>query len=149
MSYLEGYGVKDARREKILKRAFAIVAAVLVLGLVLYFQFRNYREERQIATFLELLKKQDYRGAYALWGCTEAKPCPQYEFDKFMEDWGPKSPQANIDQARLGDTKSCDTGIIQFIQFPDTHEVQLWVQRSDRTIGFAPWPICNPRMKVP
>lgn len=149
MSYLEGYGVKDARREKLIKRLLASAAVLLVLGLVLYFQFRNYREEGRIRTFLELLKRQDYKGAYALWGCTDATPCRHYGFDKFMEDWGPKSPQADIERARLGKLKSCDTGIIQVLQFPDNHEVQLWVERRDQFIGFAPWPVCNPRMKVP
>jgi hypothetical protein len=149
MSYLEGYGVKDARREKIVKWMLGGLIALLVLGLAGYFQFRNFSEERQIQKFVDLLKRQDYKGAYALWGCTDASPCPNYTFDKFMEDWGPKSPQANIAEAKLSTTKSCDAGIIQFVDFPDNHQVQLWVERRDQFIGFAPWPVCNPRMKVP
>ena len=149
MSYLDTYGVRDARREKIVKRLLAAAAAILILGLILYFQFRNYAEEQQVKTFIEHLKRGDYKAAYGLWGCTDATPCPQYAFDKFMEDWGPSSPQAKIAEAKVASTKSCEGGIIQFLRFPDNHEVQLWVERKDKTIGFAPWPICNPRMKVP
>lgn len=149
MGYLEGYGVRDARREKVIR--WIVLTAVLlgILALILYFQFRNYSEEQQIQTFLEHLRNKDYKSAYALWGCTDATPCPQYPFENFMDDWGPSSPQANISEARIATTKSCENGIIQFLQFPDNHEVQLWVERRDQTIGFAPWPICNPRMQLP
>lgn len=149
MSYLDTYGIKDARREKITKRIAGVALLLAVLAVILYFQFRNHKEEQQVKSFLADLRAGDYKSAYAFWGCTEASPCPQYEFHKFMEDWGPKSPQANISEAKIINTKSCDSGIIQFLRFPDGHEVQLWVERRDRTIGFAPWPICNPRMKVP
>jgi hypothetical protein len=148
MSYLDTYGVRDARREKIIKWLLAIAAIVSVVGVALYFQFRNYAEERQVKAFLQHLRNGNHKEAYALWGCTDANPCPHYPFDKFMEDWGPASPQARIADARIVNTKSCEGGIIQFLQFPDNHEVQLWVERRDKSIGFAPWPVCNPRMKV-
>ena len=148
MSYLDTYGVKDARREKIVKRMALAGVIILILGLIGYFQFRNYAEEKQVKTFIELLERGDYKAAYSLWGCTDATPCPHYAFDKFMEDWGPSSPQAKIAEAKLATTKSCDSGIIQILRFPDNHEVLLWVERGDKSIGFAPWPICNPRMKV-
>ena len=51
--------------------------------------FHNYREERQVKSFFGLLGAHDYKAAYALFGCTDAKPCRYYPFDKFMEDWGP------------------------------------------------------------
>ena len=149
MSYLDTYGVKDARREKIFKRLALAGVIILILGLIAYFQFRNYTEEKQVKTFIELLQRGDYKAAYSLWGCTDSTPCPHYAFEKFMEDWGPSSPQAKIAEAKLATTKSCDSGIIQFLRFPDNHEVLLWVERADKSIGFAPWPICNPRMKVP
>ena len=86
-NYLDDYGVRDARRELILKRAILALVVLAAVGGLLYWKFKDYREERQIKTFLELLQKKDYHGAYALWGCTEQKPCPQYSLQKFMEDW--------------------------------------------------------------
>jgi len=147
--YLEGYGAGEERREKTIRWIILSVVLLAVIAIAGYYQFRNYREEKQIGAFLELLKRQDYKAAYALWGCTDAHPCPQYALDKFLEDWGPKSPHANIAAAKLAKTKSCDTGIIQFIEFPGNDEVQLWVERRDKVLGFAPWPVCNPRMQVP
>ena len=147
--YLEGYGAGEARREKTIRWIVLSVVLLAIVAIAGYFQFRNYREEKQIGTFLEQLKRQDYKAAYALWGCTDAHPCPQYAFNKFLEDWGPNSPHANIGAAKLATSKSCDTGIIQFIQFPGQDEVQLWVERRDKVLGFAPWPVCNPRMQVP
>jgi hypothetical protein len=147
--YLEAYGAGEERREKTIR--WIVLSAVLlaIIAIAAYYQFRNFREEKQISTFLEYLKRQDYKAAYAMWGCTDAHPCPQYAFNKFMEDWGPGSQHTNIAAAKLAKTKSCDTGIIQFIEFPGQPEVQLWVERRDKTLGFAPWPVCNPRMQVP
>ena len=149
MSYLADYGVKDVRRERLFKRLAIAAVVLLILALVLYFQFRDYREQQKISQFIELLRQKDYKAAHALWGCTDAKPCRDYGFDKFLEDWGPQSPNANIESAKVAKKKSCNHGIIQFIEFPGNREVQLWVDRAEGYIGFAPWPICNPRMKVP
>ena len=41
--------------------------------------------------FLDDLQHKDYQSAYALWGCTQQRPC-DYTADKFNEDWGPSSP---------------------------------------------------------
>lgn len=139
MSYLDTYGVRDARREKIFKRAALAILLSLIAGTVLYFQFRNFREERPPKVFLDHLRSGDYKSAYSLWGCTDAKPCPQYAFDKFMEDWGPSSPMKNPAQARISDTMACDTGVITFIEAPRQPRIQLWVDRKNREIGFAPW----------
>lgn len=145
--YLEGYGEGAERRGKIIRWIILGVIVVGVLTAALYFLLRDRAEKKQLETFLEDLKRKDYRSAYALWGCTDQSPCPQYAFNKFMEDWGPSSPHANADAAKMTKTKSCSTGVIQFVQFPGD-EVQLWVERRSKTIGFAPWPVCNPRMQV-
>lgn len=147
--FMEGYGVEDARRERWRKRALLGLIAGLIVSGILYFKFRNFREERQVTEFLDLLTRQDYKAAYALWGCTDANPCPDYALDKFMEDWGPKSPQADVKSMREVSTKSCTSGIIKTLKFGNNPEVQLWVSRGDRILSFAPWPICNPRMQVP
>jgi hypothetical protein len=148
-SYLEGYGAGEERRNRILKWLALGTVLVIILGVVLYFRFRNYAEEKQIESFLDHLRNKDFKSAYALWGCTDANPCPNYAFEKFMEDWGPASPAANIAALKLGTTKSCPTGIIQFVEAPGQPEIHLWVDRSDKTIGFSPWPVCDPRVKVP
>ena len=147
--YLESYGAGEERRGKTIRWIILSVLVLAAVGIAGYFQFRNYREKKQIGVFFKHLKQQDYKAAYEMWGCSDAHPCPQYAFDKFLEDWGPKSPHGDIASAKLAKTKSCDTGIIQFVEFPGQEEVQLWVERRDKVLGFAPWPVCNPRMQVP
>jgi hypothetical protein len=138
-SYLEGYGETQARRSRKLRWLILTPIVLIILGTILYFKLRDYPEHRRAAEFLELLKKKDYKGAYALWGCTDQKPCPQYSFDRFMEDWGPNSPLKDPDKAHIAGNKGCKGGVISFVRVPGQDDVQLWVDRRTEEIGFAPW----------
>ena len=144
--FLDEYGVVEARRERIIKRVLLVGVIVAVVAGGFYLKFHNYREEHRLKTFLNLLETKDYAAAYALWGCTVAKPCPSYSFEKFLQDWGPKSPHAGISVARLTKTYSCADGIIQTLSFGKGNDVWLWVSRNDYTISYAPWPTCHPRL---
>src|SRR5215813_7457034 len=87
--YLDQYGAGEEQREKLIKKTAAVVGVLLVvLGIVYYF-FKNYREEHLVKTFLEDIARQDYKPAYALWGENSA-----YAFTEFMKDWGPQSGKA-------------------------------------------------------
>jgi len=141
MSYLEGYGVGEARREKYLRYAFAAVVLAVVVGTLGYFWLRDYPERRQVATFLENMRKADFRAAYAQWGCTETTPCRDYPFERFVQDWGPKGPQGNAAAAVVSGGQHCESGRIAIVRYPGNHEVQLWVERKTGFIGFAPWPL--------
>lgn len=142
--YLEHYGAGDAKREKRRWRIIFSVLGLIVVAGALYFAFRNYREEKQVTIFFDLLKQQNYKVAYEMWGCTEKTPCRDYAFERFQEDWGPKSKHANLGTIKIVKTKSCSSGIIQIVDFGGGEEVNLFVDRKDRVIGFAPWPVCNP-----
>lgn len=148
-TYLDEYGAKDSRREKIRNWILISLAVVLVVGGGLYFTFRNYNEEKRAKLFLEMLRTQQYEKAYEVWGCSQAKPCRDYSYDKFLEDWGPKSAHADVSRVTVVRTRSCSGGIIQTLRFGEKDEVLLWVDRSDLTLGFAPWPTCNPRYSGP
>lgn len=170
--YLEGYGVEDERRERRIKRAVIATVVLLVAGEALYLGFRNYSARKQVNLFLEYLRKQDYQSAYRLWGCTENSPCRDYSFERFLEDWGPKSQHADAAAAAvkkmparscgpgvlytltsiaahtLGERGcDCGSGVIFTLSFPKGEEV-LWYERKDGTLGFAPWPACLPQPKA-
>lgn len=138
-SYLEGYGEKQARRSRTLRWIILTPIALLVLGVALYFGFRDFSEHRRARQFLVLLQKQDYKGAYGLWGCTDQKPCSQYPFERFMEDWGPAGPLKNPGQAEIADNIGCSGGVISFVRTPGQDDIQLWVDRRTGELGFAPW----------
>jgi hypothetical protein len=138
--YLDHYGAGDERREKVIKAAAATLAILVVAGGILFFVFHNYRQERQVKRFFDLIASHDYKGAYALWGCTDANPCTGYPFSAFLQDWGPASGNvANPAQYRIAKSRSCGSGVILTVEVGSKQE-KLWVQRDDLTIGFSPFP---------
>jgi len=155
--YLANYGAGEEQREKRTRRLVIIgVIGGGILGLYLltfhtpilerYLRFvqiiKNHSAERRVQAFLELLGKQDYKGAYALWGCTDAKPCRDYSFKNFMEDWGPKSSQASAELFHTTRSRSCGSGVILTVDSNNNREERLWVEKEDLTIGFSPYSGC-------
>ena len=138
--YLENYGAGEERREKVIKTA-VISAVVLLVGAgILYAVFHNYPEERQTKNFFALLEAHDYNAAYALWGCTEAKPCRDYDMAEFMKDWG--SPPVQSADVDVLDTESCGSGVIVDIQAGQAGDKKLWVERNSRLLGYPPFERC-------
>jgi hypothetical protein len=146
--FLQDYGEGDAKRSRRWKIAAAAAVLIAVVGGGLYFYFRDYREERQVAQFVVNLQSGNYDAAYAQWGCTREVECRDYAFEKFMEDWGPGSPAAQPNMIKIGRKRSCDGGIIQTLELQPGDEVLLYVDRYEKTLGFSPWPTCNPSMKI-
>jgi hypothetical protein len=142
--YLEGYGVGEEKRERRLKRAALAAGLVLVAAGGFYFFFRNYRETRRAEQFFDLLRRRDYAGAYALWGCTESSPCRDYSMQKFLEDWGPASDHADLSRLQITHVRGCSSGVIVEANFGGGLIEFLWVDRKTRNLGFAPFPVCNP-----
>jgi hypothetical protein len=147
-SYLEAYGAAEQQRARILawiKNCSIVLGCVLVIGLILYGVFKNHGEERQVKTFLGLLEAHNYPAAYAMWGCTDTHPCPDYSFVKFQEDWGPKNSHA-ASVAQIGLSQSCGPGVLIRLDYKSAEEpVSLWVEQDSRIISFAPWPECPGR----
>jgi len=140
-SYLDHYGAGDERREKILKTGAAVLAILLVGGGILFFIFHNYRQEAQVRRFFDLISAHDYKAAYALWGCTDAKPCTGYPYSSFLEDWGPSSANGkSATQYHIAKSRSCSNGVILTVDMGGRRQERLWVNRNDLTIGFSPFP---------
>jgi hypothetical protein len=140
--YLDAYGAGDERREKTIKTVVLTLVLAVIAGGILFYVFHNYRQERQAKRFFEFLGAGQYREAYALWGCTEAKPCRDYPLAEFMRDWGPQNRGA-VRGWSITRSRSCGSGVILTVQGGNNQE-KLWVQRDDLTIGFSPWPGCPP-----
>lgn len=140
--FLETYGQSDAKREKRLKAGLLAVLAAVIAGAAGYAYFHDFRERRQVARFLDLLAQQQYEEAYRLWGCDPARPCRDYNMEKFLEDWGPKSPYGNVSRARVRRTRSCEDGIIQILEYAPGDEVFLYVDRQNRHISYSPFGYC-------
>lgn len=138
--YLDNYGAGDERRERVRGRIVKWGAAALAVAAALYFVFHfvipNLGERSQVARFFQLLTVRDYRQAYAMWGCTEAKPCRDYSFDAFMQDWGPEA--APITSFQVLDGESCGSGVIVDVDAGKAGDKKLWVERKDQVIGSLP-----------
>jgi hypothetical protein len=143
--YLDQYGAGEERRERIVKTVVISVVALAVAAGVLYFLFHNYTEERQAKQFFALVAAHDYKAAYALWGCTDANPCRDYPYDKFISDWGPQSPHSDVSGSRITRSRSCGSGVILTVDFAHGPQERLWVERQAKTIGYSPFPGCPAR----
>jgi|ERR1039457_1762529 hypothetical protein len=137
--YLEGYGAGEEHREKIVKTIVYSLIALIVIGGPLLFIFWDYREESQVKQFFRLLGEHNYQAAYALWGCTPAKPCSAYPMSSFLEDWGPKN---DVSHARITRSRSCGSGVILTVDMDKNRQEKLWVQRDDLSLAFSPFPGC-------
>jgi len=136
--YLDQYGAGEERRGKIIKTVVIAVVLLLLVGGALLFVFHNFREERQVKQFFSLLGSHDYKAAYALFGCTDAKPCRYYPFEKFLEDWGPNSGHSGFEAARITRSRSCGSGVLLTVDYGNNQQQKLWVERQDMSIGFPP-----------
>jgi hypothetical protein len=135
------------KSEKVIKRAIFALVVVIVGGLILFWQFKNFSEEQDAKTFLRRLGNHEYQQAYAMFGCTEKQPCAGYALSRFMEDWGPKSPFTDPSKAKIGLSQSCGDGVLLRLDYPNAEPVMLIVDRKTDVISFAPpgWVECPGR----
>jgi len=138
------YGVTEARRARRIKGIAVWSIGILIVACVLFFTFRNWRQERIVKQFLSLLKGQNYQDAYKLWGCTQETPCKYYPPEKFNEDWGPAGQYKDAGNAKIENEDVCGSGVIFTLDIPKTEPFGLWVESSTNIVGFAPngWARC-------
>ncbi len=137
--YLEGYGAGDERRGRMIRRILLALAAVAVLGLVGYFFLRDYSEKSLAKHFVAQLNAKQFDDAYRTWGCTDAHPCRDYNYARFLEDWGPNKSKSGW---KITDVDGCPTGVIVTIG-GGSDAMPLWIDRGGKTLGFSPWPECQ------
>ena len=148
--YLESYAAieeRKARNRQRLKTGTIAAVSIVIVAVVAYALFRNHHQEQVVKTFLRKLQNHQYQDAYRMWGCTEQTPCRDYAFAKFMEDWGPNSPQATESNVRIAVSQSCGNTVFIRLNNPKGEPTGLLVDRSTDTISFAPsnWVECPGR----
>lgn len=143
--YLEEYGAGDERRGKLIKNSILGLVAFLIVFTLGYLAFRNRAEKKQVQHFIELLRTQNYQGAYQLWGCSASNPCRDYNYQKFLEDWGPKSKHPEASSSQIKNVESCSGSVVVAVAFPKAETEVILVDRGTKVIGFAPWPECPGR----
>jgi ABC-type lipoprotein release transport system permease subunit len=142
-SYLQQYGVEETRRNRTVKVILISAVTIIVLALVAYLILHNYFEKRVAKQFLSEVNAGQYQKAYETWGCTAQHPCPNYDYQRFLEDWGPAKKKTG--SWEIAETDSCRSFLTVNVQAPGTELQSLAVQRSDKSLGFAPAPECQER----
>ena len=123
----------DPRAERRKRRLIAGIALSLMLAGYLYFELKNYPEERQASRFFQALHQEDYQEAYRIW-----QPTSSYHFDDFMEDWGRNGLQGPIDRFHITGSTARGSGVIVRVRINDTETTALWVERKDKSLSFPP-----------
>jgi len=142
--YLDQYGAGEEERNRLILRSVVAIVVVVAATALGWYLLKNHHQESVVKTFLGDVRRGDPQAAYRDWGCTSAKLCSDYTFDKFNEDWGKAAKDSAPDPAilRLTDSESCSTGVLLTVAVNATRQEKLWVEKSNDAISFAPYPIC-------
>ena len=142
-SYLQQYGAGDEHRSRIRKTIVLSCILVLVLAIAAYLFFHNYPEKQVAKDFLAEVNSGQYQQAYRDWGCTTQHPCPNYDYHRFMEDWGPS--QKISSPWKIASIDGCKTFVTVNVQATGSELQSLSVERDNKALGFAPAPECQER----
>jgi len=139
--YLEEYGIEDQRRGRVVKRVVGLGIAAVFLAIAGYLFFHNFSEKRTVSRFLDQVNARNYQEAYREWGCTSEHPCPNYDFHRFMEDWGPSKQSSS--PWKVAAVDGCKTFVTVNVEAAGAPLQSLSVDRGDGSLGFAPSPECQ------
>lgn len=142
-SYLQQYGVEDERRGRIIKRIILASIAAFIIAIAAYLFFHNFPEKQAVKHFLAQVNAGHYQAAYRDWGCTPQHPCPNYDYNRFMEDWGPANKVSS--PWKIASIDGCRTFVTINVQADRSELQSLAVERNDHSLGFAPAPECQER----
>src|SRR5579875_895836 len=140
-SYLQSYGVDEARRNRTIKWIIISAAIVVVLAIAGYLIFHNYSEKQVVKHFLGDLNSHNYQAAYRDWGCSTQHPCPNYDFTRFQDDWGPGKKISS--PWKINSIDGCKTFVTVNVQADGSELESLAVQRDNDSLSFAPAPECQ------
>ena len=119
--------------ERLKKRLLIGIPLGAILIGALYYEFKNYPEERQVKLFLKALEQQDYQGAYQIW-----RPSGYYKFNDFSQDWGPQGLYGQIHDFSVTGSHARGSGVIVDARINGDQEISLWVEKGDRSLSFPP-----------
>ena len=140
-SYMQGYGVEEAKRNRVIRLIILGAIAGAVVSIITYFIAHNYAEKQLVKTFLAQVNAHDYKAAYATWNCTSSGTCDNYNYNRFLNDWGPEKKISS--PWRIVNDDSCKTFLTVNVTAEGSELQSLAVERGEHGIGFAPAPECQ------
>jgi hypothetical protein len=123
----------NPKTERLKKRLLIWIPIVLIVCGYLYYEFKNFPEERAVSQFLETVQQGDYERAYELW-----QPSRYYTFENFQQDWGPDGVEGQIREYDITDSHARGSGVLVDVEVNGEREISLWVERSTKSLSFPP-----------
>ncbi len=139
--YLQNYGAGEEQRGRTIRNIILIVVGLLILWWVVYLVSHNRSEEKAVTSFLGQLNAHEYPKAYTDWGCSVSAPCRNYDYNRFLEDWGPKKKLTS--PWKVVNVDGCKTFVTVNVKAGGSELESLGVERGAKTIMFAPDAECQ------
>jgi hypothetical protein len=113
-----------------------LVIVIVVGGVIGYFAFHNLPEKRAVADFLTQLEQGNYKEAYRLW-----QPAPDYTYDDFLHDWGPKGDYGKVREFKIvaAESKGSELVIVVVTINNQTPALALLVDRKTKGLAYSPY----------
>jgi hypothetical protein len=140
-TYLQSYGEGEEHRSNIIKIVVGSLVGVLILLWILYLVLHDYAEKRTVQHFLDQVNSRAYQQAYSAWGCSEKTPCPNYDYRRFMSDWGPSAKAAP--PWKIVSVDGCKGFVTVNVQASGSELQSLGVERGTKTVMYAPAAECQ------
>ncbi|MBV8808475.1 MAG: hypothetical protein JO033_07345 [Acidobacteriaceae bacterium] len=139
--YLQQYGVSEERRNRVIKWIILGCLGLAIVCWIFYLVFHNYSETQSVKQFLAQVNAHNYPAAYSDWGCTVAKPCTNYDYERFLRDWGPEAKATSL--WTVANVDGCKSFVTVNVKANGAELQSLAVQRGSNTIMYAPAPECQ------
>ena len=143
--FLDEYGAGDERRTRIVKLILISVAVAAVLLGLLYFFFRNYRQEQAAKRFFNSLEAHNYQAAYDMWVSSDSERVG-YPMNEFMKDWGPQA--MDLHKFTVMDAESCGNSVIVDADLGPAGDKKVWINRQTLELGFGPYDQCPQQNRI-
>ena len=113
-----------------------LVILIVVGGVIAYFALHNLPEKHAVENFLTQLKDGNYTEAYKLW-----QPAPDYAYDDFLHDWGPKGDYGKIREFQIAGAESKGSALVIVIVTINnqTPALALVVDRKTTGLAYSPF----------
>jgi hypothetical protein len=131
---------KAAKRKKIL--IISLIFVAILGGFVFYFW--NWPAEHRVNEFFAAIEAKDLPKAFGIWNHDpdwqqHTQKYTSYSYGRFSVDWGHSSDWGDIKTHKITMSKSVGSGVVVGVEINgEKTPVFLWVQGSDKTIGFSP-----------
>jgi hypothetical protein len=111
------------------------VAALLLAGAGIAYQYANYREEARVQEFLNDVRAGRYEDAFSRWDSNG-----KYDLDDFLEDWGSEGVYTKgANETRIVDSHGSGSMVIVQISIDKFNKpLALRVHKETLKLSYAP-----------